>query len=92
MWLYPFLIVLVILAAAGGVLLGGVFTIVLVPIAAIAALSALLHMLWGRSLEGGAARDAQGTQRQPLPHARRRPSARALSSPEGLADTRRAQQ
>ena len=94
MWFYPVVLVLVILAAAGGTLLGGVYTIILVPLAAIALISALIYSLWGRALQGreGTATDAAHTSTDPLPHRRRRPSGRAPTSPEALADARRQQQ
>lgn len=94
MWFYPLLIVLVILAVIGATLAGGVFTIVLVPLAVIALISGLVYAMWGRSLEGsaGASTDATHTTDRPLPRSRRRPSGRAPSSPERLADARRQQQ
>lgn len=94
MWFYPVVLLLVVLAIAGGTLLGGVYTLVLIPIGAIVLISALVYSLWGRSLEGrgGARTDAAHTSEQPLPHRRVRPSGRAPSSPEALADARRQQQ
>jgi heme O synthase-like polyprenyltransferase len=94
MWFYPVVLVLVILAIVGATLAGGIFTIVLVPLAAIALVSAVVSLLWGRALEGSADTniDASHTTARPLPHQRRRPSGRSRTSPERLADTRRRQQ
>jgi hypothetical protein len=94
MWFYPVLFVLVILAIVGGVLAGGIFTIVLVPLAVIAAVTAAVFALWGRSLQGsaGGATEATRAPDRPLPHRQSRPSGRAPSSPERLADARRQQQ
>ncbi len=94
MWFYPVVLVLVILAVVGGTLAGGIYTIVLVPLAAIVLISALVYTLWGRALQGsaGASMAESATSRQPLPHRRRRPTGRAPSSPEALADARRQQQ
>lgn len=94
MWLYPLLIVVVILAVVGGTLAGGVFTIVLMPVAAIVLISGLVYAIWGRSLEAGADADTNATHTtdRPLPHNRRRPSGRTPSSPERLADARRQHQ
>jgi hypothetical protein len=94
MWFYPLLLLLVILAVVGGTLAGGVFTIVLIPLAAIALISGALYALWSRSLQGsaGGSTDATHTTDRPLPHERRRPVGRAPSSPERLADARRQQQ
>jgi uncharacterized membrane protein YfcA len=94
MWFYPVVLVLVIFAIVGATLAGGVYTIVLIPLAAVVLISALVYTLWGRALQGreGVATDATHTSARPLPHRRRRPSGRAPSSPEALADARRQQQ
>jgi hypothetical protein len=94
MWFYPVLFALVILAIIGSVLGGGIFTIVLVPLAVIAAVTGFVLALWGRGLQGsaGAATDATHVPDRPLPHRRSRSSGRAPSSPERLADARRQQQ
>lgn len=94
MWFYPLVVFLAILALAGGVLLGGVFTIILVPIAFIVVVSAAVYALWGRAMEGagGGATKATPVDRRPLPHQRSRPSGRIRSTPERLADTRRREQ
>ncbi len=94
MWFYPLLIVLVILGIVGGTLAGGVFTLVLVPLAVIVAVSAIVYAMWGRAMQAqaGAATDATTAKAEPLPHHRHRPSGRAATSPEALVDARRHQQ
>jgi len=94
MWFYPLLFALVVLAIVGGTLAGGVYTIVLVPLAVIALVSWALYALWGRALAGrqGADTDASATAERPLPHRERRGTGRVRTSPERLADARRAQQ
>ena len=94
MWFYPLLLALVVLAIVGGTLAGGIYTIVLVPVAVIVVVSAALYAMWGRAMEGsgGVSTDATHASDQPLPHRRRRPSGRAPSSPEAVADARRQQQ
>jgi hypothetical protein len=94
MWFYPLLILLVILAIVGGTLAGGVFTLVLIPLAVIAAASAILYAMWGRSMESraGASTDGTATTVEPLPHQRQEPSGREPTTPEALADARRQQQ
>ena len=52
MWFWPVILTLVILAIVGGALAGGIFTIVLVPLAGIALISAVVYGLWGRAMEG----------------------------------------
>jgi hypothetical protein len=94
MWFYPLIIALVILAIVGGTLAGGVFTIVLVPLAAIALISSMVYWLWGRALQGNgdASAGAGPGPDRALPHRPHRPSGRAPSSPERLVDARRQQQ
>jgi hypothetical protein len=94
MWFYPLLILLVILAIVGGTLAGGVFTLVLVPLAVIVAVSAIVYAMWGRAMEAraGGDTDATAAKAEPLPHREVRPSGRVSSSPERLADARRQQQ
>jgi hypothetical protein len=94
MWFYPLLLTVVVLAIVGGALAGGIFTIVLIPLAAIVLVSAVVYSMWGRALQAraGASTDASHTSAQPLPHRRERPTGRAPSSPEELVDARRQQQ
>lgn len=91
MWFYPLLMVLVILCIAGGVLLGGVFTIVLVPIGAIAIISAVVYAMWGRALQGshGQSTGATAVSHRPLPAQPGPSSAPAPTTPDQLADARR---
>jgi hypothetical protein len=94
MWFYPLIVLLVILAIVGGTLAGGVFTIVLVPLAVIALGSAVVYGMWGRAMQASES-TASGPAEEPgrpLPHRRRRPSGRAPSTPDRLADARRQQQ
>jgi hypothetical protein len=94
MWFYPLLGLLVVLGLAGGTLAGGVYTLVLIPLAVVVGVSAVVYAMWGRSMQSRAGADthATATSVEPLPHRRRRPTGRAPSSPEGLADARRQQQ
>ena len=91
MWFYPLLLLLVVLAIVGGTLAGGVYTIVLVPLAAVALISAIVYALWGRALQGsqGGATEAGPAPRRPLPSQHSGPSGRAATSPDALADARR---
>jgi hypothetical protein len=94
MWIYLVAGFLLIVGIVGGIFGGGIFTIVLIPIAFIIAASALIFSLWSRSSEGsaGADVDAHPSTNRPLPHSFRRDSGHAPSSPERLADSRRTQQ
>lgn len=94
MWFYPLVLLLVILGLAGGIVAGGIFTIVLVPLAVIAGVSALVYALWGRALQGtgGGGTAATHVDERPLPSQRRRPSGRTRTTPGRLADARRQRQ
>jgi hypothetical protein len=94
MWLYAIAGFLLIVGIVGGLLGGGIVTIALVPIAFIIAASAFIYSAWARASEGasGADTDAHPSTNRPLPHNFREDSGHAPSSPERLADTRRAQQ
>lgn len=49
MWLYIFVIPLAIVMLIGGLLAGGIFTIVFLPLALIIAAVAVVFTIWGRS-------------------------------------------
>jgi len=94
MWLYLVALVLVILGIVGGVASGGIFTIILVPLGVIVAGSAFMYAASARrsqSAAGGEAEAAPSTNR-PLPHTPQRESGHVPTSPERLADARRAEQ
>lgn len=89
MWLYLIALVLVIVGIVGGLLSGGIFTIVLLPLAAIVLLSGLGYSLIARAAaEKAGAADAGN----PLPHQPERAPGHVTSSPERLADERRVRQ
>ena len=94
MWLYPLLLALIALAIVGGALGGGVYTIVLIPLAVIALVTWAVIALWSRSTAGGAGApsDTDEAGSRPLPHHSSGGSRRVRTSPEGLADARRQQQ
>ena len=74
----------------GGIVAGGVFTLVLIPIAVIVLLAGLVYTAMGRSAEG---RRAGGSSSPPpLPHDLPAEPSHVPDSPEALADARRVQQ
>jgi hypothetical protein len=93
MWLYLVVAALVGLGVILGFLGGGIFTIVLIPLAVIVLVVGLMSAASGRGAQkkGGGATEETHTQDKPLPRSPDRPSGRAPTSPEGLADARRAQ-
>ncbi len=98
MWFYFIGLFLLIVAIAGSIVSGGIFTIVLLPIALIALISAMLHSAAARKAQaraGGATEDPSASgapEPAPLPSSQHANRAPAPSSPEQLADARRQQQ
>lgn len=91
MWFYPLLLLLVLLGLAGIIFLGGVYTLILVPLVVIGIASVVVYLMWSRSMAASAeARtDASHTAERPLPGSGRRTRAREPTRPEALVDARR---
>jgi hypothetical protein len=91
MWLYMITIVLILIGLVGALVGGGIFTIVLIPLALVILIVGSLSSAAGRK-----APDSDTTAEthvpEPLPHTPERPSGRVPTSPERLADARRAHQ
>jgi hypothetical protein len=94
MWLYFLFAILVVLCVAGSVFGGGVFTIVLVPLAVLALFAAagyaVLTAAAGR--RAGASTDPSPGARRPATTVSQAQSPSRPSTPGELADARRAQQ
>ncbi|HWE11750.1 MAG TPA: hypothetical protein VG325_20550 [Solirubrobacteraceae bacterium] len=90
MWLYIFVFPLAIFLIVGGLLAGGIYTIVFLPIAVIIAVGSIMYTMWRRSSEP---RDipAERERVKPLPHT---PPADTPgpATPDQLVDARRAEQ
>ena len=91
MWFYIPIAVLLVLGLSGGVFMGGIFTLVLVPLVMVAVVSAVGYAMWARATQGGAGAetDASGTSSRPLRHSNRRWSGKDRAAPERLAEARR---
>jgi hypothetical protein len=94
MWLYLISGALILIGVVLGFLGGGIFTIVLLPLGLIVLIGGAIFSASGRRAQrsGGAATHDTHTTDQALPHDTPQPSGRAPTSPERLADSRRAQQ
>jgi hypothetical protein len=93
MWFYPILLMLLVLGLAGGIFLGGVYTLVLMPLVVIALVSVLGYAMWARSQSAaGTGAESGPSPGRPLPHRRRREPAHVTAPPERLVDARRQQQ
>lgn len=92
MWLYMVALVLLVAGIVGGVLTGGIFTIVLLPLGVIVLIAAIVTGLWARGA-GASAHDLRsGAELEPadLPHTTRpQPGASGTTSPDELVDARR---
>jgi hypothetical protein len=89
MWLYVIAIVLVGLAIAGSVFSGGIFTIVLVPVAAIIVICGLAY---GAIARAAAEKSGRAGARNRLPRQPDPTPGHTLATPEQLADERRIRQ
>jgi hypothetical protein len=87
MWFYPIVIALVVLGIIGGIFGGGIFTIVLLPLAGIVLVSGLAYGTVARAVQ-----EREGANSKPLPHRDDRGGGQVETSPERLADARRVQQ
>jgi hypothetical protein len=90
MWFYPIVAVLVLIGVVGGIFAGGIFTIVLLPLAVIVALSALAYSFLGAAAQRRGTGGEPG--KMPLPTSQQPSSSHVRTTPERLADARRAQQ
>ncbi len=93
MWFYMIAFFLILVGIIGGVLSGGIFTIIFIPLGAIMLVVAVVFGMWSRAREGSATPDAEGakTDQAPLRHTPPQ-GAPAPTRPEELADARRVQQ
>ncbi len=94
MWFYPLLGLLVLLGLSGAIFMGGVFTLVLVPVVAIVIVSMLGYAMWARSQTeaAGEGPSAGRPGRKPLPHHRPQAPSRVTATPEQLVEGRGQQQ
>jgi hypothetical protein len=97
MWLYPFALALIILGVVLAFAGAGIFSLVLIPLGLIAlgaaAFSTAGALRSQRAQAGGPHEsDPSDPTERPLPSSLPHDTGRAATSPEGLADARRAQQ
>lgn len=88
MWLYMLVAALAVLGVAGGIAGGGIFTIVLIPLAVIVLVAGIAYRGMGQAAGGGQAAGDPPS----LPTSSPEDPARVQASPEDLVDARRAQQ
>jgi hypothetical protein len=98
MWLGILVVLIAVFAAIGGTLAGGVFTIVLIPLAAVGLVVAFVSVSLVRASQRRQASDqtpgnpSSVESPNALPRTHARPPGNVPTTPEGLTDARRAQQ
>jgi hypothetical protein len=92
MWLSFPILILVILLIIGAIIGGGVFTLVLVPVAVVVALAALTVSMWSRAQERGQSPSEAAQTGDPLPHSDRRNTPATPATPDDLVSARQQQQ
>ena len=94
MWLYMIAAVLIVVALLGGVAAGGIFTLILVPLALIALGSAIGYALLVRSahVSAGVGQGGTAVDERPLPRTEARDSGHVPTDPDLLVNVRREQQ
>jgi hypothetical protein len=89
MYLYLVVAALAVIGIIGGIATGGIFTIALIPIAVVVLVAGIAYRSMGHAAERG---HGSGGTEPPLPHSAPDEPGHVPTSPEGLADARRAQQ
>lgn len=91
MWLALPLVVIVLLAVIGGIIAGGIYAIVLLPIAFILAVFGVAYVIWARSKQAPPP-DERHRDVDPLPHSGHSNTAPTPTTPDQLVDAQRSQQ
>jgi hypothetical protein len=90
MWLSLIVAALAVVGIAGGILSGFAFTLIMLPIAAIVLIAGLAYGQAGRVIARRSELGSTGASQ--IPTSQQREPGRVPTSPERLADARRAQQ
>jgi mannose/fructose/N-acetylgalactosamine-specific phosphotransferase system component IIC len=94
MWIYWLLALAAALVFAGGIAFGGIYTLILVPIAVIGAIVAVVYTVFAGAAQrrAGTQTDPSATARGSATRTRQTSPPRSPTSPEELVDARRGQQ
>jgi flagellar basal body-associated protein FliL len=90
MWLGLLGIVIAVFVAIAGVLTGGIFTIILVPLAVIAIVATVVYAMWGYAAGAGTQQEAESLG-DPLPHSEHTNAALRPNTPDELVNARQRQ-
>jgi hypothetical protein len=93
MWLGLFLAVLLVFAILASIVSGGIFTIIVLPVAVIVAVGALVFSLWGRASgrgeTGASQKDSVSATPDAYPHSTHSNTAPAPATADQLVDAKR---
>lgn len=89
MWLALLFFLGALFVAVAGVLSGGIFTIILVPLAVIAVIGAIAYTALGYAGGAGSQQEVEAARSDPLPHSEHQNVAPAPNTPDDLVDARR---
>jgi hypothetical protein len=98
MWLGLLVVFAVLLAVIGGVVVGGIFALILVPIAAIILIFGVVMSMWGRATSGQPApedersRSGSGSDPPIYPHGAHQNASAGPATPGDLVDARQKSQ
>lgn len=90
MWLAFPVIVLLVLGILGGLVVGGIYAAILIPLALIIGVGGFGYSIWASRRQGALPDERGGVD--PLPHSGHSNTAPTPSSPDQLVDAKRTQQ
>jgi mannose/fructose/N-acetylgalactosamine-specific phosphotransferase system component IID len=89
MWLALIFVVGAIFVAIAGILTGGIFTLILVPLAIVAVVSAVAYTSLGYLRGAGTQQEVESAGTDPLPHTHHNNVPPRPTTPDELVDARR---
>jgi hypothetical protein len=91
MWLVTLAFPIIVVMVVGGLIAGGIYTIVFIPVAVIIGGFALVYTIWGRSTKQSNI-PGERERVRPLPHTQHSNTAASPATPDQLVDAQRQQQ
>jgi hypothetical protein len=93
MWLGLWAGIFVIILLAAGIAMGGIFTLILLPLAGVSVIGAMIALLWARATRSAVGDTTEprreAASEQPLPHSPPSAPGHVPTTPDGLLDARR---
>jgi mannose/fructose/N-acetylgalactosamine-specific phosphotransferase system component IID len=91
MWLALLFVIVGVFIAIAGVLTGGIFTLILVPLAVIGVIAAVVYTMWGYASGAGTQQEVEASMGDPLPHSNHANVPARPNTPDELVDARQHQ-